>query len=873
MVTVIADVTVPITETYTQSPSGEGSLQVFIEPSDVVSAGARWRRVGTDPLLGSGDLEEGIPVGDYEIEFKPVEGWETPARQTVTIGANETAVRRGTYSRTPQPVLEVFPDIQDVLRQAGGANFSVVNGGTGTMDWSASVVSGGSWLGISSGGTGQNSGTITTSFFENTGVDPRIGTIRVNSDGAVGSPKEVTVTQAGVGVDPGPILTVLSPNGGEILTRDIAYDIAWDSAGSVGGSVKLKLFKGGAFHQWISGPTPNDGVYRWTVPLDVPEGSDYTITVYSASDFSIKDFSDGTFTIGDPPIRMLAPDGGERWTRGNSYEIRWESDGFIGDAVKLKLYKAGAFHSWISGPTPNDGLYRWGIPSDMPESSDYTIKVYSASDFSIKDFSDGTFWIGDSSLTLLSPNGGDSWVPKGTYQISWDRTGPVGPDIKLKLYKGGRFMRWISGPWPAGVGEREWIVPGDLPYGSDYSVKIYSASDFALADFSDSAFSVASLRLSEPGPGVQWAPGSPQWIVWESTEAEESEVGLNLFSNGSFHSPISGPTANDYSYLWQIPSDMEQGSEYRIQVYSVANSSNQDFSERLKIARAPLQLTSPEVGEYWAVSTAQLITWTGTGIGGNVKLKLYRDGKFHSWISGPTPNDGEYSWRIPLDVPPGSTYTLQIYSAEDFSLKDHSDGNFFIIESPLRLQSPNGGDKVMKSSQHMIQWVHTDEAGASAKIKLFKGGVFDRWISGPTANDDSFRWRVPGDLPPASDYAVKIYSASDFGIQDFSDVPFSVVNSPLHLLSPDGGERWSRGSSHTITWGWSSEEVGSHIKIKLFKNGRFNRWISGPTPNDCVFAWQIPADVPIGTDYQIQIYSADDFSIADFSDGRFSIND
>jgi len=67
------------------------------------------------------------------------------------------------------------------------------------MPWTAQVINGDSWLSIISGSSGTDSGTIQVSFTENTSTSSRIGTIRVTATGASGSPKDVTVTQAGTG--------------------------------------------------------------------------------------------------------------------------------------------------------------------------------------------------------------------------------------------------------------------------------------------------------------------------------------------------------------------------------------------------------------------------------------------------------------------------------------------------------------------------------------------------------------------------------------------------------------------------------------------------------------------------------------------------
>jgi hypothetical protein len=94
-------------------------------------------------------------------------------------------------------LLAISPSSRSVIKDAGSTTFSVSNSGTGSMNWAATVTSGGSWMSITSGASGTNTGTITCAYTTNTGA-ARSGTIRVTATGATGSPKDVTVTQAGM---------------------------------------------------------------------------------------------------------------------------------------------------------------------------------------------------------------------------------------------------------------------------------------------------------------------------------------------------------------------------------------------------------------------------------------------------------------------------------------------------------------------------------------------------------------------------------------------------------------------------------------------------------------------------------------------------
>jgi hypothetical protein len=92
-------------------------------------------------------------------------------------------------------ILSVMPDSQTVNALAETTTFTVDNTGSGSMSWTASIISGESWLSITSGFSGANRGTITADFSANTSGYSRTGTIRVTASGADGTSKDVTVIQ------------------------------------------------------------------------------------------------------------------------------------------------------------------------------------------------------------------------------------------------------------------------------------------------------------------------------------------------------------------------------------------------------------------------------------------------------------------------------------------------------------------------------------------------------------------------------------------------------------------------------------------------------------------------------------------------------
>ena len=87
--------TVTKTGTYTEQETG--SLTVEILPEGAVTAGAQWRRSGTETWFDGGATESLVPLGNHTVEFKVIAGWNRPVDQTVTITLGETTEAEGTY--------------------------------------------------------------------------------------------------------------------------------------------------------------------------------------------------------------------------------------------------------------------------------------------------------------------------------------------------------------------------------------------------------------------------------------------------------------------------------------------------------------------------------------------------------------------------------------------------------------------------------------------------------------------------------------------------------------------------------------------------------------------------------------------------------
>ncbi|MFH0774686.1 MAG: CARDB domain-containing protein [bacterium] len=380
------------------------------------------------------------------------------------------------------------------------------------------------------------------------------------------------------------VITVTSPNGVENWQQNASYSITWRSSG-VGNQVKIDLYKGGSFTQTIVSSTYNNGSYSWLVPITQTIGTDYKIRVTSTSNSSIYDESDSNFSItACPIITVISPNGVESWQRGTSHSITWNSSG-VGSSVKIDLYKGGVFNTTIDSYEDNDGLYPWSIPTNLAAGIDYKIKVTDYYNSSTYDYSDSNFSI-TATITVTSPNGGESWQRGTSHSITWSSIG-VGSSVKIELYKGGVWNSTINSS-TSNNGLYSWLIPINMAAGIDYKIKVTDYNDSGTYDYSDSNFSItATITVTSPNGGESWGTGTSHSITWNSNRVgsyvksigTDSYVEIELYKGGILNGTISSYEYNDGSYSWLIPTSLANGDDYKIKITDYYDSSIYDYSD------------------------------------------------------------------------------------------------------------------------------------------------------------------------------------------------------------------------------------------------------------------------------------------------------
>jgi hypothetical protein len=151
------------------------------------------------------------------------------------------------------------------------------------------------------------------------------------------------------------------------------------------------------------------------------------VRVADSSALGVYDQSDAPFEIGTPPagtLTVTSPVGGETWYANWMETVTWTSGGTVPN-VRIDLSPDGGV-TWrrLAYSVPNSGSYRVNVPNTL--SGQCLVRVRSVENDAVGATSAATFTIDPEpswpALTVLSPNGGETWTAGGTETVTWSTT-------------------------------------------------------------------------------------------------------------------------------------------------------------------------------------------------------------------------------------------------------------------------------------------------------------------------------------------------------------------------------------------------------------------------------------------------------------------
>jgi hypothetical protein len=267
-------------------------------------------------------------------------------------------------------------------------------------------------------------------------------------------------------------------------------------------------------------------------------------------------------------------------------------------------------------------------------------------------------------------------------------------------------------------------------------------------------------------------------------ECGVSSNGYASVSGTSFASPITAggvllvrsvdPTlsaAATHSILFQSATDLGTAGEDTTYGAGLLNvHSAVHLLAEPPPSSSTLTVTAPNGAESWAAGSTQTIQWSSSGVSGNIRIDLSRDGGA-TWTTLFTSvaNSGSQSWTV---MGPATTQArIRVSSVNTPSVSDVSDANFTITAS-LTVTTPNGGESWRIYNTQTIRWSSSGVSG-NVRINLSRdGGVTWTTLFASIANSGSKSWRVSGSV--TTNALVRITSLDTPSVSDVSNAPFTI---------------------------------------------------------------------------------------------------
>lgn len=664
---------------------------------------------------------------------------------------------------------------------------------------------------------------------------------------------------------PVPSITVSTPNGGQTYYTGTSQYIYWSSSNVQNVKLEYSTNNGTSWNTIIASTAASTGYYQWTIPT--ASSTMCKVRVSDATSSSISDVSDNVFTIQAPSIVLTTPNGGEIWPGGTSQTIYWST---LGNTSYVNIYYStdnGATYNTVASCTYNNGYYYWSVPNTP--SSTCRIRVIDCYNSAVGDTSDFTFTISSSNptITVTSPNGGETWGASGNQYITWSSFNVANVKIEYSANNGSTWST-VSASTPASNSSYYWNVPATTT--TTGLIRVSDVTNSSINDVSNNTFSIVTptITVQNPDGGENITGLSNFAIEWYSQGASNYVNIQYSIDNGTTWNTIVTGTNNDGDYTWSVPNTPSNLCKIKITDYynaSVTDQSNNVFT--INAAPASITVTSPNGGETWTAGGSYYIYWNSTSVN-YVKLE-YTLNNGASWTtinSSYNASLGYYNWIIPST--PSVNCRLRISDAGNPSVSDQSNSVFSIIVPQLSLTSPNGGQSYTGFSTQTITWTGTSVSNYVTLEYSTNNGSSWYTITSGIYNSGSYSWTVPN--TPSTTCLVRVKDYYNSSVFDVSDATFTITAAPASIVvyDPNGGEVFGSGTSQYITWGSSGV---TDVKIEYSVNGgaSYTTIIASTAASSGYYYWPIPNNP--SSNCKIRISDVSNSSVNDVSDAVFTI--
>ncbi|HVK40550.1 MAG TPA: hypothetical protein VNA88_18610 [Candidatus Kapabacteria bacterium] len=638
-----------------------------------------------------------------------------------------------------------------------------------------------------------------------------------------------------------PTVTIVAPNGGEILFQSDNYSIRWMSTDIPFGALVALDYSTDNGASWTeiatnltSANSPAINSYNWIVPAAQTTQALVRVRMLAKP---VSDVSNATFSI-RKSMNLLSPNGGEQWFVGETEWVHWS----VNRVNKLNVeYSTDNGTTWLTlanGVRAFIDSLRVIVPNTPTTQA--LVRIVNAEQPQFTERSAATFSILSTALTITSPNGGEKYEQSQPVTVTWDAFINETP-LRLEYTSNGVNWETIATGISSGS-ESYTFTPPAFPT-KLARVRLIVEGREMLGDASNGTFEIMEapgIAIYTPAQGEILMAGSSYEITWGANRVNTVNIEYSPTGGtpGSWQRIASNIPALRSSFTWTVPNQVTPSGKIRIvEVGGSIIAETGLFSIVTPVAS--VRVLRPNGGEVYTSGDPITINWTSALVG-TVNLEYTSDGGA-SWRAIPGATGipavpASFTWTAPA---PGTGYRVRVSSG---GLYDDSDRSFEIkraIVPSITILYPNGGENLMVDSAVSITWLARDfTANVSIDLSIDNGATWTP-IGTATSASGIYSWTVPA--TPTQQALVRVTGG---GTEDVSDASFVISPRPvpaITVLSPNTADvMWTEGDSVTITW--QSNDVAT-LDIQLSTDGgtTWTRTIAQGIPaTPASYGWRVP---------------------------------
>ena len=696
-------------------------------------------------------------------------------------------------------------------------------------------------------------------------------------------------------------VTVTSPNGGEQWRAGEFRNITWSSMNVDSINIQYSTDSGSSWINVVSNYQASSGTFSWLVPNTL--SSQCKVKIVDNKNPAIWDTSAQVFSIMQAAaLSLTSPAGGEQWRVGEVHNITWTQIG----VTELKIeYSTNNGSSWINiALQVNASLqsYAWTVPNTI--SSACKVRLTNTANSQIWSANTSNFSIlSATSLTLISPNGGEVIVGGAKYNITWNFNGTYLKNSRVKkndeevdkgskgdapesatllsiFFSSNNGSSWVTvrDTVTATLGSYQWSVP-NIP-ALFCRIKIVIVDDPEIKDSSENFFriiAVPSLNITSPSGGERWVSGSTQRITWSSVNVDTVKIEYSIDDGFAWSGIAEKVLASAGIYNWIVPAINSARCLVRISKQNdPAINSISDSVFTIYVPVPPyVVMIYPNGGEVLLANKPDTIKWT-SNINSTVSFEVSTNGG-NNWLnvlSNVQETDTVLVWTPGLWI--SDNCVMRIYAESDPLVGDTSDNPFSIVSSAqigTNLSRLNFG-RVYIGSDSLYTVLISNNGWSPLLIDsaYFTGQFFSIEKKPGTMLPDSSSELIVKFTPAAQQVYNDTLFIRNNTANSLLKIPVSgegYFRPQITLTSPVPEENWRVGSQKNIGWTFINVD-----RVNLFysaDNG--NNWSEIARNTETLqgfYTWTVPDNRTLTA--KIKIQSAADTNLISVS-GTFVIFD